>query len=39
MRGKMRSRTFVALEALRLVMADPMCSGVDLMDCIGFRPQ
>ena len=26
-------------EALRLVMADPVRSGVDLMDRIGFRPQ
>ena len=26
-------------EALRVVMADPVRSGVDLMDRIGFRPQ
>ncbi len=26
-------------EALRIVMADPVRSGVDLMDHIGFRPQ
>jgi tripartite-type tricarboxylate transporter receptor subunit TctC len=26
-------------EALRIVMADPVRSGVDLMDRIGFRPQ
>jgi len=25
--------------ALRAVMADPVRSGVDLADCIGFRPQ
>ena len=26
-------------EAMRLVMADPVRSGIDLMDRIGFRPQ
>jgi tripartite-type tricarboxylate transporter receptor subunit TctC len=26
-------------EAVRLVMADPVRSGIDLMDRIGFRPQ
>ena len=26
-------------EAMRVVMADPVRSGIDLMDRIGFRPQ
>ena len=26
-------------EAMRLIMADPVRSGIDLMDRIGFRPQ